>query len=76
VAGTPCLVGRAALMTDEKAAHRKESDTMRPAQHLRAAVLVIERAAVELLACGHGAKGAYILDVYADRRPRTAACAH
>lgn len=60
--GMPCLIGRVALMTDDKAAGRKPTDAMRPAQHLRAAMFVVERAAVEVIQRGRGAKGAYILD--------------
>ena len=62
-AGVPVLIGRVDLMTDGKAPGRKPSDEMRPAQHLRGAILVIERAAVELQRLGGGAKGMYILDV-------------
>lgn len=58
--GTPVLVGRSALMEDAK--HRKPSDAMLPAQHLRAALFVIERTATALPA-RVGSKGAYILDV-------------
>ena len=59
----PVLLGRVSLMTDAKAPRRKPADTMLPAQHLRAAMFVVERAAVELIHRGEGAKGAYILDV-------------
>ena len=62
--GTTVMVGRVSLMTDEHAPNRKPNDTMLPAQHLRAAVMVTERAMVTLLHHGDGlAKGAYILDV-------------
>ena len=43
--GMPCLVGRAAPMVDDKAAGRKPNDAMHPAQHLCAAMFVVERAA-------------------------------
>ena len=58
--GTPVLVGRVSLMVDTK--HTKPSDAMLPAQHLRAAMFVIERSAAALPA-RVGSKGAYILDV-------------
>ena len=62
--GTLVLIGRAALMMDERAPGRKPSDAMLPAQHLRAMILVVERAAVALMEeTGRVAKGAYILDV-------------
>jgi hypothetical protein len=61
--GTPVLVGRVSLMTASDAPGRKASDDMLAAQHLRAAIFVVERAAVELLQHPLGAKGAYILDV-------------
>lgn len=64
--GVPVLMGRVALMTDERAPGRKPSDTMRPAQHLRAALFVIERATYELRKLSQGGmtpKGFYILDV-------------
>lgn len=68
--GCPVLLGRVSLMTDADAPGRLHSDTMLPAQHLRAAVFVCERSMVELmhkpnpsLKAGRVAKAAYILDV-------------
>ena len=54
--GGPVLIGRVSLMIEPS----KPSDNMRAAQHLRAGVMVAERALAELPA---GVKGSYILDV-------------
>ena len=62
-AGIPVMIGRVTLMTDDSAPGWKPSDRMLPAQHLRAALFVVERAAHMLLSCGARAKGSYILDV-------------
>jgi len=62
--GVPIMVGRVALMTDEDAPSWSAADKMLPAQHLRAALFVVERASHSLLVHhGEHAKGAYILDV-------------
>ena len=61
--GVPVLLGRQELMTNAQAPGRRPSDDMLPAQHIRAALLVCERSAVELYKHGVGAKGYYILDV-------------
>eukprot|EP00931_Biecheleriopsis_adriatica_P103355 TRINITY_DN78201_c0_g1_i1.p1 TRINITY_DN78201_c0_g1~~TRINITY_DN78201_c0_g1_i1.p1 ORF type:complete len:487 (+),score=112.35 TRINITY_DN78201_c0_g1_i1:84-1544(+) len=57
--GEPVLVGRISLMVDDKAPGRKPADKMIPCTHIRAAVFVAERAAVEVRRCG----GSYILDL-------------
>jgi hypothetical protein len=56
-AGRPVLVGRIGLMVDERAPGRKASDRMIPCAHLRAGIMVIERAVT--LAGG----ASYILDL-------------
>ena len=62
-AGLPVLVGRTSLMVEERAPHRKPSDKMLAAQHLRGALLVFERSSVEMIQHGNGSKGMYICDV-------------
>jgi hypothetical protein len=56
--GDPVLVGRVSLMTDHKAKGWKPADKMVPAPHLRAAMFILDRAAVETKSAG-----SYILDV-------------
>ena len=61
--GYGVLLGRTSLMVDSDAPKRKATDDMLAAQHLRAALLVTERAAVNLMQHDGVAKGGYILDV-------------
>lgn len=56
--GEPVLVGRVQLMTAHTAPGRKAADKMIPCTHLRAAVFVAERAALEVRQAG-----SYILDL-------------
>lgn len=59
--GSPVLVGRIALMSDERAPGFKPADRMIPSTHIRAAIFVIERAVLEAARGG----ASYILDLSA-----------
>lgn len=56
--GEPVLVGRISLMTSASAPGRKTADNMIPCTHLRAALFICERAALETRD-----QGSYILDL-------------
>eukprot|EP00322_Chrysochromulina_rotalis_P018995 CAMPEP_0115835464 /NCGR_PEP_ID=MMETSP0287-20121206/4207_1 /TAXON_ID=412157 /ORGANISM="Chrysochromulina rotalis, Strain UIO044" /LENGTH=382 /DNA_ID=CAMNT_0003288921 /DNA_START=117 /DNA_END=1264 /DNA_ORIENTATION=- len=62
--GWPVMLGVPALMTDEAAPFWKPSDRMLPAQHLRVAMFVVERATHNLVSRGPTSKGVFDVGAY------------